>query len=301
MSTQTLAERPSTNKPSALGVMAAQMNVEPDKLLNTLKATVFKGASNEELLALVVVANTYGLNPLLKEIYAFPAKGGGIVPVVSIDGWISMVNRQPNLDGLEFDMATDGSECTCCIYIKGRSHAVKVTEYLSECARATDPWRTMPKRMLRHKSLIQAARVAFGFSGIYDEDEAKTIGATVTVSDAIPTRQSKPTFSARTKALAAPAPEPQQDDLDMGHRDDEQASAQTMEIMPEFTPDTPQKQLAIAVSDYGCPERVFMTALKKQASKVTGAAVTIRELSDEAANVALDGINDLLQMTEGMK
>jgi hypothetical protein len=35
-----------------------------------------------------------------------------------------------------------------------------------------DAW---PKRMHRHKSLIQGARVAFGFAGIYDEDEAHRI------------------------------------------------------------------------------------------------------------------------------
>jgi hypothetical protein len=35
----------------------------------------------------------------------------------------------------------------------------------------------MPKRMLRHKALIQCARVAFGFSGIFDEDEARDISA----------------------------------------------------------------------------------------------------------------------------
>jgi TRAP-type uncharacterized transport system substrate-binding protein len=29
--------------------------------------------------------------------------------------------------------------------------------------------------MLRHKTLIQGARIAFGFAGIYDEDEAKRI------------------------------------------------------------------------------------------------------------------------------
>lgn len=33
----------------------------------------------------------------------------------------------------------------------------------------------MPHRMLRHKSLIQAGRVAFGLSGIYDEDEGRDI------------------------------------------------------------------------------------------------------------------------------
>ena len=71
-------------KPSALAAMASRVSVDPDKLMSALKATVFKNASNEELLALVVVANEYGLNPFLKEVYAFPAKGGGIVPVLSL-------------------------------------------------------------------------------------------------------------------------------------------------------------------------------------------------------------------------
>ena len=79
METQITASQP---KQSALAVMAGKYNVEPAKLLETLKNTVFRGASNDELLALVVVSNEYGLNPLTKEIYAFPAKGGGIVPVV---------------------------------------------------------------------------------------------------------------------------------------------------------------------------------------------------------------------------
>ena len=37
------------------------------------------------------------------------------------------------------------------------------------------PWQTHTKRMLRHKTLIQGFRLAFGFAGIYDEDEAGRI------------------------------------------------------------------------------------------------------------------------------
>ena len=164
-------------RPKALAVMANRLNVDPQKLLTTLKDTVFKGATDSELLTLVVVANEYGLSPLLKEIYAFPAKGGGIVPVVSIDGWISMVNRQPQLDGLEFEWTGDQlpESCTCTIFVKGRSHPVRITEFYKECVRSTEPWKQMPRRMLRHKALKEAARVAFGFSGVTDEDEARDI------------------------------------------------------------------------------------------------------------------------------
>lgn len=160
--------------------MAARLSVEPAKLLETLKATVFRGASNEELLALVVVANEYKLNPLLKELYAFPAKGGGIVPVVGVDGWTKIVNRQETFDGVDFEWAWNESDgkpisCTCIIGVKGRSKPVRVTEFLAECFRATEPWKNMPCRMLRHRAFIQAARIAFGLSGIVDEDEAGEI------------------------------------------------------------------------------------------------------------------------------
>lgn len=46
---------------------------------------------------------------------------------------------------------------------------------MSECKRPTQPWQSHPKRMLRHKAMIQCARLAFGYTGIYDEDEAQRI------------------------------------------------------------------------------------------------------------------------------
>jgi phage recombination protein Bet len=182
-------------KLSALNLMASKFSVEPDKLLGTLKSTVFKGATNEELLALVVVANTYGLNPLTKEIYAFPAKGGGIAPIVSIDGWIRMCNDHPQFDGMDLDVefGEDGKpfSATCAIYRKDRSRPTTITEYMSECGGGTMPWKQFPARMLRHKALIQAARVAFGFSGIYDEDEGKEVAG---IRNVTPKAKSAPSF-----------------------------------------------------------------------------------------------------------
>ncbi len=61
------------------------------------------------------------------------------------------------------------------MYIKGREHPIRVPERYSECKRETDPWRTMPFRMLRHKAFMQAARVAFSLGGLFDEDEARDV------------------------------------------------------------------------------------------------------------------------------
>jgi len=145
------------------------------EVLTILKHTAFKGqVSDAQMTALLVVANQYGLNPWTKEIYAFPDKNNGIVPVVGVDGWSRIINEHPQFDGLDFEQTDE--ECTCRMYRKDRSHAIAVTEYMSECRRDNAlPWKTHPKRMLRHKSMIQCARLAFGFVGIYDEDEAQRI------------------------------------------------------------------------------------------------------------------------------
>lgn len=171
---------PATQKRSALTALAGRMGVEADGLfLSSLRSVAFKSpnASNEQLLALCVVANQYSLNPFTKELYAFPDKGGGVVPIVSVDGWSRIMNEHEQFDGMEFIEVEDASWVECVIYRKDRSHPLRAREYLAECKRNTDPWKSHPRRMLRHKAMIQAARMAFGFAGIYDHDEGERIVA----------------------------------------------------------------------------------------------------------------------------
>jgi len=149
-----------------------------EELYQVLKSTAFKGdVTDAQLSALLIVAKQFGLNPWTKEIYAFPDKGG-IVPVVGVDGWSRIINSSPVFDGMDFEQ--DADSCTCIIYRKDRNHPIKVTEWMAECKRApkngtNGPWQSHPYRMLRHKAMIQCARLAFGFGGIYDVDEAERI------------------------------------------------------------------------------------------------------------------------------
>jgi len=150
------------------------MDIGGDELVQTLKATAFKGqVSDAQMAALLIVANQYGLSPWTKEIYAFPDKNNGIVPVVGVDGWARIINEHTQFDGMDFEQ--DAESCTCIIYRKDRSRPVKVTEFMDECKRGTGPWQSHPRRMLRHKAMIQCARLAFGYAGIYDQDEAERI------------------------------------------------------------------------------------------------------------------------------
>lgn len=143
-------------------------------LIETLKGTAFKGqVTDAQMAALLVVSNQYGLNPWTREIYAFPDKNNGIVPVVGVDGWARIINNHPQFDGMDFEQ--DDDKCTCIIYRKDRTRPVKLTEYMNECRRNTPPWQSHPRRMLRHKTMIQCARIAFGYGGIFDADEATQV------------------------------------------------------------------------------------------------------------------------------
>lgn len=178
----TALARSSTDPITSLGM---RFNINPDEVVRVLRATVIKpdrdgrSATDEEVIVFCSVANQYGLNPFTREIHAFIGKGGGVVPVVGIDGWARKVNEEERFDGCEFAFCDDDKghlySCTCTMHVKDRGYPVVVTEYLAECQRNTDQWRNMPRRMLRHKAFIQAARIAFSLSGIYDEDEARDI------------------------------------------------------------------------------------------------------------------------------
>ncbi|WP_375659629.1 recombinase RecT [Bartonella sp. MR30HLJHH] len=168
--------------------IAGKYGFDTEEFRTTIMKTCIgdKNASmikDAEFATFLFVAKTYGLNPLAKEIYVFPKKGGGMIPVVSIDGWIKIIKSNPNFDGMTFQdqLDKDGNiiAIKCAIRLKGIKDPIEVTEYLKECEQdKSEAWQKYPARMLRHKATIQCARYAFGLSGIYEEDEAKRINET---------------------------------------------------------------------------------------------------------------------------
>jgi phage recombination protein Bet len=210
-------------KKSILATMAAKFSVDPENMLSALKSVAFKQGegkviSNEQMVALLIVANQYGLNPFTKEIYAFPDKNGGIVPVVGIDGWNRIATSHPQYDGemTEYsdtiDQPDGGKPCPewakITIYRKDRTHPTVHTEYLDECYRNSTsrpgPWQTHTKRMLTHKVRIQGYRAAFGFVGIFEEDEAERIVSSVEAEVLTSTTKKPATMHLPTKKVVAP-------------------------------------------------------------------------------------------------
>jgi phage recombination protein Bet len=131
---------------------------------------------------LLLIAERLRLDPLNNEIYAtevMPDSGKKprIVYVVGVDGWSKIINSHPQFDGMKFVESALGDDelplyIECTIFRKDRKVATSVREYMYEAHTSHGAWLTHPRRMLRHKAMVQCARICFGLSCIYEPDEA---------------------------------------------------------------------------------------------------------------------------------
>lgn len=160
-----------------LNVMAENLSApNATELLDVLRGTACKGFSDEQIKMFCIVANMYKLNPFTGELYASIRSNGQLSVGVSVDGWSRLINEHPQFLKMEVEMPDDGKTCTCKIWRKDREIPTVITEYLSDNYRSDSAaWKHYPKRMLRHKAIKECARIALGFSGLYDRDEIEEI------------------------------------------------------------------------------------------------------------------------------
>jgi phage recombination protein Bet len=139
--------------------------------------------SQADLDRLLLLAERLGLDPLSNDIYATEVNSGSekkpqIVCVVGVDGWSKIINTHPQFDGLQFMESATGEDdlpqfIECTIFRKDRRVATSIREYMHEAHTDLGAWLTHPRRMLRHKAMVQCARICFGLTGIYEPDEAQ--------------------------------------------------------------------------------------------------------------------------------
>jgi phage recombination protein Bet len=141
--------------------------------------------SEADMERLLLTCEALGLSPVGRDVYAVqPSSGAGVLIAVGVDGWSRILNQHAQFDGMEFEESQDldggvPSWIRCTIHRRDRRVAMSVKEYLCEAVRDTGAWQTHPRRMLRHKAMVQCARLAFELpasSGIYDADEAERVG-----------------------------------------------------------------------------------------------------------------------------
>jgi hypothetical protein len=144
-----------------------------------------------DLELLLLSAERFGVNPLGREIFLVRSDDRPDEPpmvVLGVDGWSHVLNSHKKFAGMQFtesEQLVEGVPAwiECTLHRWDRCVPTTVREYFEEVRGATQPWITHPRRMLRHKALVQCARLAFGLVGVYDNDEAQRIFASKGATD----------------------------------------------------------------------------------------------------------------------
>lgn len=184
--------------------LAEQAGIPANEYLEALQSALGVSErfrpSKAELTGFLLIADKYGFDPFAREIWCMPARNGRIMPVVSYDGWLKHLNRQPGYDGMgpikyaDTKVRVKGLEkdvpewVEVSIYDKTRAHPTVKRVYFTEVCQVpwrngktgqyvdgNAPWAKMPIHMMEIRGIIQAIRIAYPLGGVFDEDTARAI------------------------------------------------------------------------------------------------------------------------------
>lgn len=182
------------------------LNINGAVLFNHITKMLSNGSQQqvqaEHVFNFVCQCKQLNLNPLTNQIYGF-LSGGKVLSIISVSGWTSLANRNPNYDGYDIEASplrardliykgyvkqkgqsvyttiTEPNKLvhdfiTIKMYRKDRSHPIVVTTYFDEVYRETEVWAKSPNLMLQNRAFCNAVKRAFGVDG-YTEDEKELI------------------------------------------------------------------------------------------------------------------------------
>ena len=127
--------------------------------------------TDDDVRAVAALAKRAGVSPMDGTIALYLRDGGRLAPGIALEGWLAIISRHPENDGVSFDYSPDrvavGGKMVhewveCTMSRKGRTNPTIVREFLDDCYEAADPAWEMPNRQLRHRALVQCARIALG-------------------------------------------------------------------------------------------------------------------------------------------
>ena len=112
----------------------------------------------------------YELDPLSDEIILLKNSDGQYQTLITIDGRMKLINQDPQFAGITCKESTELEEgiplwMECSIYRHDRILPITVKEYYAEIKTEHAFWKAMPRRMLRHRTMQQCARLAFNIHG----------------------------------------------------------------------------------------------------------------------------------------
>lgn len=159
--------------------------------IETIKDTVAKGISDSELQMFLHIANTYGLDPFLKEIFY---SGQMKTIITSRDGYLKVAQRDPEFDGIQSMAVCENDEFSidmeknkvnhsfgkggrgkvigawAICYRKGRRPVIAYADY-EEYNKKNPIWNTYKSAMCCKVAEVFALKRQFGISGLVTQEE----------------------------------------------------------------------------------------------------------------------------------
>jgi phage recombination protein Bet len=156
-------------------------NYSEDEML-LLRNVIAKGCSEPEFKLLMYMANTYGLDPLLKQIWA--VKRNESAPALIFagrDGMLAIAHRSGHFDGMQSAVVYEGEgkdrkpvSAWCEIWRNDMTHSFKAEVPFSEYNTGYSVWKTNPSAMILKVAESGCLRKAFSVSGLYSPEEIDT-------------------------------------------------------------------------------------------------------------------------------
>ena len=142
------------------------------EMVDTIKQTVCKGASDAQLRMFIEVCRSTGLNPFLKEIWYVADKG---IIMAARDGYLRVANENPQFDGMETRVERDDNKipikAVCTVWRKDRGHPITCEAYFSEYKKAGPVWSQYPAAMISKVAEVLALKRSFAINGVVSEEE----------------------------------------------------------------------------------------------------------------------------------
>src|SRR6185312_14872260 len=121
---------------------------ESREMVETLKQTVAKGATDAQFKMFIEVCKGTGLNPFLKEIWFVPSVG----VMAGRDGYLRVANDHPMFDGMETRVERNDNnvpiKAVCTVWRKDRNHPIVCEAFFSEYRKNGNVWQTYPSAMI---------------------------------------------------------------------------------------------------------------------------------------------------------
>jgi len=145
---------------------------ESREVIETIKQTVAKGATDAQLKVFLEVCRSTGLNPFTREVYYVADKG---LIMAGRDGYLRIANEHPMFDGMETTVERDDKKipikATCTVWRKDRSHPIKCEAYYNEYVKSSPVWQTYKSAMIGKVAEVLALKRSFSINGVVTEEE----------------------------------------------------------------------------------------------------------------------------------